>query len=764
MAASEELTRRPQQLWFAAIAITAVIAALLVMDATLEYRSAAMRVGFMLDDSSGELLISSVDHDLPAEKAGIEPGDVIVGLNGSPIQSIRDYDRAMKNFTPGQSIRFSIQRDGETIPLSLEPGAGFPWIRYISTFGPVLAYLVLGLLCLLHWRQDIRARLLAILVLAIAVELAMPIYAIGHPTLTAAGEAVYFLLTGIQIGVELHLISLIPARAPWLKRWPSLAALFYLIGLGMATVLAAGTVIDFLTPGRSIPWPSEVGYDVVDWALPIWAIAIGAMLSYQMIRYPNPRGRQQAGLVLVGVAPWIIFTLVETGASIFGIEFGETWYNLTNWALTVFPIAVFVAIFRYHLFDLELVVRRTLVFGSIMALLIGVLYAMLAAAWPLAAKLFGETGAAWTVTGLALGLGVLASRMRAELERAIERRVFPERHALRGHLIRLAASLPVRGKLPLMGAHLTDELCLAFRVQSSAIVMVDPRSQLPYTLATARMEPDAGNALAGILRTDPRLEKRLTENRKPLTVERLKQDEAQLRRLRLLGVEVIAPLISHDDFIGALCLGRKQSGSDFPAEELELLNLLSHHVVTAFENARLTEHATYEGLTGLYRREVILDILERECGRAIQCNDRIAVAMIDIDQFKSFNDDHGHLAGDLILQRVARTLQSELRTTDLVGRYGGEEFLAVLPSTDLEGARIAAEHMRTGIEMLSIPLESGVMVKANVSVGLAAVDVAEGRAEDLARAMIETADQYLYEAKQQGRNRVIAGPYSLGVA
>jgi len=764
MAASEELTRRPQQLWFAAIAITAVIAALLVMDATLEYRSAAMRVGVMVDDSSGELLIASVDDGLPGDRAGMKSGDVIVGMNGTSVESIRDYDRVMKDYQPGHSMRFALQRDGNRVALNLMPGASFPWIRYLSTFGPVLAYLILGLLCLLHWRQDIRARLLAILVLAIAVELAMPIYAIGHPTLTAAGEAIYFVLTGIQIGVELHLVSLIPDRAPWLKRWPWLVGLFYFIGLGMASVLATGTIVDFLTPGRTVPWPSEVGYNVVDWALPVWAVAIGAMLSYQMFRYPNPRGRQQAGLVLVGVAPWVIFTLVETGASMMGIEFGETWFNLTNWALTVFPVAVFVAIFRYHLFDLELVVRRTLVFGSIMALLIGVLYAMLAAAWPLASELFGDTGAAWTVTGLALGLGVLASRMRAELEHAIERRVFPERHALRGHLIRLAASLPVRGKLPLMGSHLTDELCLAFRVQSSAIIMVDPRSQLPYTLATARMEPDSGNALAGILRTDPRLERKLTDNRKPITVNRLKQDEAQFRRLKLLGVEVIAPLISHDNFIGALCLGRKQSGGDFPAEELELLNLLSHHVVTAFENARLTEHATYEGLTGLYRREVILDILERECGRAIQCNDPIAVAMIDIDQFKTFNDDHGHLAGDLILQRVARTLQSELRTTDLVGRYGGEEFLAVLPSTDLEGARIAAEHMRTGIEMLSIPLDSGVMVKVNVSVGLAAVGVAEGRVEELARAMIETADQYLYEAKQKGRNRVIAGPYSLGVA
>lgn len=751
---------RPLVLWAAAVFITAVVAVLLALQGALEQRSAAMRVGIIVDDTSGQLIVDTVQEGMPGARDGLVPGDRIVGLDGTPVSGIRDYDRAMSDYRPGQPLAFTVSRNGEMRQITVKPGAAFPWARFISVLGPVIAYLALGLLCLLHWRQDIRARLLAILVLAIAVELAMPIYAIGHPAATSIGEAVFFVLTGIQIGVELHLVSLIPGRAPWLLRWPRLTKIFYVIGFGLGGILGGATIVDFLTPGLHLPWPTDINFAILQWVVPLWALSIGTMLIHQMMNYPSPRGRQQAGLVLIGVAPWILVTLVEIGAIVTDTFFGEAWYNFTNWALITFPIAVFVAIFRYHLFDLELVVRRSLVYGSITALLVGLLYAVLAAAWPIASSWLSPTGAAWVVTGLALALGITASRMRASIEHAIEVRVFPERHALRRHLIRLAASLPVRGKLPLMGSHLADESCLAFRAESCTILMIDPSSQLPYTLATSRTQADSGERLASLFRTDPRLEQRLSETGKPMVTRRLRRDSGFGAELQELGVEVVAPLISHENFIGAICLGPKQSGNTYPGEELELLNLLTHHVVTAFENARLAEHATYEGLTGLYRREVILDVLERECARAIQCGEPIAVSMIDIDRFKSFNDDHGHLAGDLVLQRVARALQAELRSTDMIGRYGGEEFLAVLPNTDLEGARTAAEHLRRGIDGLKVTLESGVLAKVSVSVGLAAVTRATGTPVELARSMIEAADDYLYEAKQAGRNRVIAGLYA----
>lgn len=756
-----DATRKAQPFWVGAIVVTAAVVALLVFQGFVESRGAALTVGITVDPSDDRLAVASVAEGLPADAAGIRPGSLILSVNGRPVRDVQDYDRAVAPLEPGDDIRFVLELEGETHDVTVTPGTPFPWSSYISTLAPVLVYLALGLICLMHWRQDIRARLLSVLVLAIAFELALPQTVLGQPALHAAALAAFFVLTGIQVAVELHLVSLIPGPAPWIKRWPRLPSALYVAGGLFGLSFGGAILIDGLVPGRGTPAPVDAGFVALEFLVPAWALAVGAILIHQMVRSHSPLGRQQAGLVLLGVLPWIGFVLVETVAFQLDYLLPVWWIDATNWTLLAFPAAVFIAIFRYHLFDLEMVVRRSLVYGSITALVIGAMYALLATGWPVASARLGETGAAWLITAMALFLGVAAHRMRSGLEHAIEMRVFPERHALRRHLIRLAASLPVRGKLPLMGAHLADELCLAFRAANSAVVMIDPRSQLPYTLATARMRADTADALAALFRTDPRLERLLTEQRKPVVLPRVyRRDPDLARRIESVGFDVVVPLIYHDQFIGAICMGRKQSGNTYPGEELELLNLLSHHVTSAFENARLAEHATYEGLTGLYRREVILDILERECGRAIQCQEPIAVAMMDIDQFKNFNDDHGHLAGDLILQRVARAIQEELRSTDLVGRYGGEEFLAVLPNTDLEGARTAAEHVRTGIEMLCPPLDSGVTVRVHVSVGLAAVYKAEGDAATLARTMLEAADQYLYEAKLAGRNRVVAGSYA----
>lgn len=747
--------------WTGAVVVTALTVALLLLQAGMLNRSAGYTVGITVDPGPDRLTITHVDQALPAGKAGVLPGSRILSVNGRDVSSVEDYDRALAPLEPGTAFTMRLEHDGESREVTVSPGAPFPWARYLSILAPVLAYLALGLMCLMHWRQDIRARLLALLVIAIALELALPVTVIGHPVLHAAALSAYFALSGLQLAVELHLVSLIPGPAPWLRRWPRLTLLLYAFAGTFGLTFAAAALLEGTAAAGTLPLTAATGFAAMEFLLPAWALSVGAILIYQMAHYQSPIGRQQAGLVLLGVVPWIAFILVETLAARLDFVLPVWWLNATNWTLLAFPVAVFVAIFRFHLFDMELVVRRTLVYGSLTALVVGALYALLATAWPMASPWLGELGAAWLVTALALALGIGARLMRDRLEHAIEVRVFPERHALRRHLIRLAASLPVRGKLPLMGAHLADEICLAFRAQNSAVVMIDPKSQLPYTLATARTQQEVADTLAAIFRTDARLENMLAEHHKPQLVSRMYRREPDLaQRIEAAGFVVIVPLVSHDQVIGALCLGSKQSGNGYPGEELELLNLLSHHVSTAFENARLAEHATYEGLTGLYRREVILDILERECARAIQCHEPIAVAMVDIDQFKSFNDDHGHLAGDLILQRVARTIQNELRSTDLVGRFGGEEFLAVLPTTDIDGARAAMEHVRAGIELMRLPLDSGVTVQVKVSIGLAAVESAQGDATQLARTLLESADQYLYEAKKAGRNRVVAGSYA----
>ena len=216
------------------------------------------------------------------------------------------------------------------------------------------------------------------------------------------------------------------------------------------------------------------------------------------------------------------------------------------------------------------------------------------------------------------------------------------------------------------------------------------------------------------------------------------------------------PLLAQERLVGLLTVGPKREEQRYVAEELELLTLVGHHVATVFENARLFDSATFEGLTGLYRREALLEILDREWSRSQRYERPLAVALADLDHFKEINDRYGHLAGDLVLQRVAAELRNQLRETDFIGRYGGEEFLIVLPETTLEGGRLFAEKMRQRIEGLEIPIEAGETVRVTLSIGVAAREGERDDGRARSRALLAAADEALYAAKSDGRNRVIA--------
>ena len=178
-------------------------------------------------------------------------------------------------------------------------------------------------------------------------------------------------------------------------------------------------------------------------------------------------------------------------------------------------------------------------------------------------------------------------------------------------------------------------------------------------------------------------------------------------------------------------------------------------MASVFENVRLFESATYEGLTGLLRREAICEQLERELQRALRYRRPLAVAIADLDYFKEVNDRHGHLAGDLVLQRVALALASGLRGADAVGRFGGEEFLIVLPETDLAGGIAVAEKVRQLVEGLRVVLEDGSAAAVSVSIGLAGLEeLLPGETQPSAQDLIAEADRALYRAKAAGRNRV----------
>jgi two-component system cell cycle response regulator len=168
----------------------------------------------------------------------------------------------------------------------------------------------------------------------------------------------------------------------------------------------------------------------------------------------------------------------------------------------------------------------------------------------------------------------------------------------------------------------------------------------------------------------------------------------------------------------------------------------------ASKQRELSHKATHDSLTGLWNRSAVLDILDREAGCSQRMNSPLSLALADIDHFKIINDTYGHVAGDAVLIEVTRRMQSTIRHYDTIGRYGGEEFIIVLPGLDNHRAFSMAERLR-----VQVAKEPYYVLEEEISVTLS-IGVAVDNGTGNPGALLRTADEALYRAKARGRNHV----------
>lgn len=185
-------------------------------------------------------------------------------------------------------------------------------------------------------------------------------------------------------------------------------------------------------------------------------------------------------------------------------------------------------------------------------------------------------------------------------------------------------------------------------------------------------------------------------------------------------------------------------------DELQVQALNEGQAALIAERDELRRRSMLDPLTRAWNRDAVLEVLERELARAARDRSPLSVIMADVDHFKDVNDSFGHPAGDRVLLGVAENLRAALRPYDAVGRFGGEEFLAVLPRCDGAAAHAIAERMRGKVEAECFETSSGV-VHTTLSLGVATLVPTPGTD---APGLIEAADRALYRAKAAGRNRV----------
>ncbi len=215
---------------------------------------------------------------------------------------------------------------------------------------------------------------------------------------------------------------------------------------------------------------------------------------------------------------------------------------------------------------------------------------------------------------------------------------------------------------------------------------------------------------------------------------------------------LILPLVVHERALGTLILGSNKRHA-FGDTVRPTLEVLASHVAVSLSNARmlkrLEELATTDGLTGVYNKRALIDHANRKLKTAQRYGRPMSVLVCDIDHFKRVNDTYGHDVGDVVIRGLGDLLKRVKRDTDVVGRFGGEEFVVVCEETDERGGELLAERIRSELESTKFPTELGPL-SVTCSVGVAPFP----RAGDSWEALFKATDEALYVSKRGGRNRV----------
>ncbi len=214
---------------------------------------------------------------------------------------------------------------------------------------------------------------------------------------------------------------------------------------------------------------------------------------------------------------------------------------------------------------------------------------------------------------------------------------------------------------------------------------------------------------------------------------------------------IVLPIVFGAQQLGEVALAAR--GALHP-KDAEFVRVLARELGGPLRIVSLVEEsqrlAAVDPLTGLRNRRAFLEGAEHERNRAQRNSGPLTAILLDVDHFKQINDKRGHASGDITLTQLGALLKRQMRTVDIVGRWGGEEFVMVLPDTDLAGAQVAAERVRKAIEAIELQDARGEAFRITASIG-----VAQFEAGQSAEQLIDRADRAMYRAKQGGRNQVV---------
>ena len=488
------------------------------------------------------------------------------------------------------------------------------------------------------------------------------------------------------------------------------------------------------------PWDVIIGVFIAPF------IVAGLIMLINRYRHStDPFDRNRSIYLIIGSGALILLSYVTPFTPALAGLTTDHVGNIINAALVTYGIS------RFQLFDIKLVARRGLTLLGLMAA-IAVTYGGLSL---ILIKLGVPSTTVVIIAGIIVTVIALSGRSLAHfISVSVDRLFYQDTYRHRQDLLDFSRKMSHILNLDDLSQALLPPLTKALGVTHSALLFQDNAAAdflVQYTY------PE-NHDLKGTLRlpVDNPIIEWMDRNGKPLTPSQVESQpefkglwQTEKEQLTSANLAMLQPIKSREKLIGLIAIGQKRRGGIYSTEDLDLIDRISSQAGVIIENAQLyiqaTIRANTDELTGLYNHRHFHERIEQEIGRGSRFGITFSLIILDLDLFKVYNDIYGHLAGDQLLRKVGKLIQTSVRTIDLAFRYGGEEFAILLPETRMEDAFRVAERLRKTIETKSSFREMPV----TASLGISTWPTDGIMKEEI----IHRADTALYRAKQTGRNR-----------
>ncbi len=718
--------------------LLALLPASIVLPGLLNEADNSIGITIRQENPEDPVEIIRVFQNTPAENAGLRKGMKLLSALGQPIHTLDDVGRIWEQRKKGQLLSVEVQMEDEPpIQLHIKPGI-------TPDFTPLLlnvlgGFFFLGLIHLLFpQRKEPQARVLLLMLVLLSTDFMLP-YGYAGQIESWLWRFNLFNLIAVNL-LALHFFMLFPQPMPIVRQHEK-SILLTLYGLLLPLGFTMAAQVEDPTRNAS--------------SFPVYTLdTILALCSWLLLGYRTLQQQQDPERTLTRWV-WFSFTPFALSKAIWylqtysGMNLGLPVDRLVQTATIIAPTGFYLATLRLDYLQAGKQVRgRDLTtYLQLILLMLTLLLAQQVHGWILAHERALATLSA-VITAL-LG-GALSTPLSERLSNWVMRGMFTRS----GHMLQaidhfFRQQQETRDESQLM-ADVAQFIHQKMHIPWVAIQFCAGLKEEDELIALSQPEPFGTRDFPRFLQGMDRFLSQQGES-----AQMGKQRDEWMKEF---GVVHIFPFCSATHARGHLVIGQcTDQRRTLSAHELKDLQDICQRLALVLERIQLEKTAQVDELTGALRREAGMIQLQLVLEASMQKQQPMTVALLDLDHFKAVNDQHGHPVGDQVLRETAKLIRKQLRSSDLLCRYGGEEFLVILPATGEKGAAFALEKLLDKIRQHYIRFGKGEKtLNITLSAGCAVFQPDLWKPEEiqnLASRLIQAADQRLYEAKHKGRDR-----------